>query len=140
MHTFRTVIDGTVEERLGNAIIDRRLDVTNETLLAAIAARGSVLKASPRSITRRVDSFVVKTSAEKGIQGVLNRTIRRDRHRRGWLAGLYLEQQGVNVPHVYGLVEMVRYGFVTASHLVMEYLENASNVERFAAEMARRVP
>ncbi|HOD48479.1 MAG TPA: lipopolysaccharide kinase InaA family protein [Candidatus Hydrogenedentes bacterium] len=137
MHTFMQASDNTICDRRGNAIIHHRKDISCETLLTAISAEGAVLKASSRYVTRRVDGLVVKACSGGAVRGLLKRTLRRNRFRRGWLASLYLEQQGVSVPRAHGLIETERWGFVTASYLVMDYLDQTSNVERFAAEMVQ---
>ncbi len=135
MHTFATVVEDMVTECCGNAVVRRRADISCERLLETIAAEGEILKISPRSETRRVNGLVVKGSAGGALKGLLERSIRRNRFRRGWAAGLYLEQQGVSVPRVEGFVETGRWGMISGSYLIMEYLEGTCNVERFMAEM-----
>ena len=135
MHTFATVVEDVVTECCGNAVVRRRADISCERLLETIAAEGEILKISPRSETRRVNGLGVKGSAGGARKGLLERSIRRNRFRRGWAAGLYLEQQGVSVPRVEGFVETGRWGMISGSYLIMEYLEGTCNVERFMAEM-----
>ncbi|HOF39855.1 MAG TPA: lipopolysaccharide kinase InaA family protein [Candidatus Hydrogenedentes bacterium] len=127
----------TITEHCGDAVVRRRIDVPCARLLELIAAEGDTLQISPTTITRRVGQYVVKACSREPVLGVLKRTLRRERYRRGWVAGLYLEQLGIGAPRVDGLVEQGRWGIIRASYLIMEYLEGANNVERCMAEMVQ---
>ncbi len=135
MLTFSLPAGLTVTEHCGNAIVRRRTEISSARLLELIEAEGETLKVSPTNITSRVDQYVVKACSREAVLGVVKRTLRRNRYRRGWVAGLYLEKLGIGAPRVEGLVEQGRMGIIHASYLIMEYLEGANNVERCLAEM-----
>jgi serine/threonine protein kinase len=137
MHAFTPVFNNTITEQCGHALVRHRETMDCQRILDIISDQGATLKASPKYITRRVDGFVVKASRGNGLRSLVNGTVRRNRYRRGWMAGLYLEEQGVSVPRVHALVEIRHSGFITASYLVMDHLDGASNVERFAADMVQ---
>ena len=137
MQTFAPLCDDIVTEQCGNAVVHHRKDIDCQYILDTISAEGEVLKTSPKSITRRVGDLVVKACSGGDVRGLLNRSIRRNRYRRGWFAGLYLEQQGIAVPRVEAFVETGRWGFIAASYLVMDYLERECNVERYALELVQ---
>ncbi|MFO7976341.1 MAG: lipopolysaccharide kinase InaA family protein [Candidatus Hydrogenedentota bacterium] len=137
MHVFTAVLNNTVSERCGNALVHHRENIDCQRILEIISNEGDILKVSPKYITRRVNGYVVKASSGSALHGLLNGMMRRNRYRRGWMAGLYLEQEGVKVPRAHALVEMRRYGFTEASYLIMDYLDGAYNVERFAADMVQ---
>ena len=137
MQTFAPLCTDVVTEHCGNAIVHHRAGLDCQQILDTISAQGEVLKTSPKSITRRIDALVVKACAGGAGLGLLNRSLRRNRYRRGWFAGLYLEKQGVAVPRVKAFVETGRWGLIAASYLVMDYLEKACNVERYAVELVQ---
>ncbi len=137
MHTFTLPSEPMITEHCEDAVVRRRADISCASLLEMISAEGETLKVSPTTETRRVDGYVVKACSRGSVFGVLKRTLRRNRYRRGWVAGLYLEQQGIGAPRVEGLVEKGRWGFISGSYLIMEYLDGANNVERYLAEMVQ---
>ena len=129
MHTFTLPSEPMITEHCEDAVVRRRADISCASLLEMISAEGETLKVSPTTETRRVDGYVVKACSRGSVFGVLKRTLRRNRYRRGWVAGLYLEQQGIGAPRVEGLVEKGRWGFISGSYLIMEYLDGANNVD-----------
>jgi len=137
MHTFTLPSEPMITEHCEDAVVRRRADISCASLLEMISAEGETLKVSPTTETRRVDGYVVKACSRGSVFGVLKRTLRRNLYRRGWVAGLYLEQQGIGAPRVEGLVEKGRWGFISGSYLIMEYLDGANNVERYLAEMVQ---
>lgn len=134
MHMLTSGLENIVTELCEGVLVHHRGDIGCQRILEIISAEGDVLKASPKYITRRVDAYVVKASSGGPLHGWMNGIVRRKRYRRGWMAGLYLEQEGVKVPRVHALAETKRWGFTGASCLVMDFLEGTTNVERFAAD------
>lgn len=130
-------IDETVAvARHGARTVYRRRAVALDAVLEALEAPGETLKASAKSVTRRVGPWVVKASGVQGGLGVLKHTLQRGRYRRAWVASHFLAQRGVHVPQPHAYIEEGRFGVIVGNALVTEYLDGCQNVEHYAAGLA----
>lgn len=107
-------------------------------IVEALQTPGEVLKASDKSLVRRVGDYVLKESKTARGVGPLKHTFRRARYRRGWLAALHLESHGIRVPKPLAYVEKGGLGFVTGNVLITSYLGGQQNVENFLQALIQR--
>lgn len=137
MNAEMTGPDVVVDHEPG-AIFYRRSDVSLEAIKRALTAQGKVLKSSPHSETRLVDSWVVKASRRNSIIGAVKHAAERRRYRHAWIAARHLESHGVAVPTPRAFVEFNRYGLTLASAFVMDYLAEHCNVEHYAGALVQQ--
>ncbi|MCP4644326.1 MAG: hypothetical protein GY851_28040 [bacterium] len=120
-------------DRLRGMTVRRRSDVSLDAVLSALKTEGQTLKASHKSTTRRVNDWVVKSSGREAGLGLLKRTFRRTRYRRGWDAVVHLAEHGIGAPQPIAFVEATRLvGLVTSNAFLCEYIDGACDVEAYA--------
>lgn len=124
-------------ETLGRLRIERFPDVALDDVLQVLRFEGPVLKASAKSVTRRVGGWVVKES-RRTFREMVKHTAQPKRYRQGWRAACHLHDAGIAVPQPRAYVESRLGPFMVANALIMDYLEGAMNVEDFARSLVRR--
>ena len=112
--------------------IVRRADIPLNEIRSVLDAGGELLKKSNKSCTRRVGSYVIKSTQWQYGLGPLKLTLTPGRYRRAWNAAVYLERQGVHVPTPYAFVVRRRFGITWNNTVITRYLEGACDVEAFA--------
>lgn len=129
---------GIVEDRAGAVRVWRRKDFPLDSVLDALRLPGELLKASHKSETRRVGSWVVKRSRHRGLGALLRHTLLRTRSRQVWVAARHLESRGVSVPRPHAYVEYGRFGLCWGQAFICDYLDGYVDVEAFADSMISR--
>lgn len=115
-------------------IIHHRPGLDLEAILDAVNAPGETIKASHKSVTRRVGSWVIKETASQTALATLKLTILRERYRRGWAAGNFLQRYGVLVPTPHAFIERGGGVLIHGNTLVSDYLDGCINVEEYARQ------
>ncbi|MBX7259315.1 MAG: lipopolysaccharide kinase InaA family protein [Candidatus Hydrogenedentes bacterium] len=113
-------------------------DFPVESVMDALRLPGSLLKASHKSETKRVGTWVVKRSRQRGIGALFRHTLLRGRSRRVWTAARHLENHGVSIPKAFAYVEFGRFGLRWGHAFICEYLDAHVDVEAFADSMIQR--
>jgi tRNA A-37 threonylcarbamoyl transferase component Bud32 len=134
MHPEGLGEDVTVERR-ERVTVYRRSDISGEEVLHALDRPGELIKASPRTETRRVGAWIVKRSRPGGFLTAIKLTLLRWQCRKAWVAGRYLERRGVEVPRVLAYIERGAAGIMTQYALVSEFLDGYVDVERYADDL-----
>ncbi len=129
---------GIESDRFGAMNVFRKKEVSLESIAHAIEARGRTLKTSPKSTTLHVNSWIVKGSRRDSYRAILKHCVQPGRYRQGWIAALHLERAGVQIPTPQAYVEFRSHGFRTGNVMIMDYLQDQVNVERFASAMVER--
>ena len=127
--------DELVEERLRWTRVQRRADTSLDSILDALRGPGDLIKASRKSMTRRVGNWAVKSSRVEGGLGVLKHTLLRSRYRQAWRAALHLSRHGVGVPEPIAFVEYGCVGIITGNVFVSEFLDDYADMEAHADRM-----
>ena len=105
---------------------------TNEqNAIDALESEGEVLKRTPKTITKRVGDWVVKSSRYNFGLGPLARTTLRARYRRGWQASLRLRQRGVDAPAPRAFIERGACGVIAGNTLITDYLHGYLGIEEW---------
>lgn len=107
--------------------------VDSADILAALDTRGEELKASRKATVRQVRDMVIK---EMG--GVLNNTLRRAKHRRGWEVARRMQARGLPVSEPLAYVTWGRLGLIRRSATLFRYLEGQRDVEVFLKALVQR--
>ena len=97
----------------------------------ALRSEGEVLKRTPKTITKRVGDWVVKSSRYNFGLGPLARTTLRARYRRGWQASLRLRQRGVDAPAPRAFIERGACGVIAGNTLITDYLHGYLGIEEW---------
>jgi len=130
--------DNLYLEQRGRRMFCARKDITVNMILEVLAMPGESLKRSRKAAVRRVGRTVIKESTDPWPLGLLKYTMQRSRHRRGWIAGHYLRQRGVNVPEPFAYVECGWGRLVWGNAFLYEYLDGFRNVEKFMQALVQR--
>lgn len=131
-------IDETiVKTRKGLATIYCRNAVAPDRVWEIFQTPGETIKASRKSMVRRVDQFVVKESTFAGGSGPLKHTFQRSRYRRAWFAAHHLLKHGVLVPEPVAFIEWGRLGYISGNAMLASYLTGQHNVEKFLMALIR---
>ncbi len=109
--------------------------VTVGAVKEALATEGETLKASPKSLTRRVEGWVVKESTGNTLPNLIKHTAARWRYRRGWTAARFLASRGVGVPKARAFMEERAGGVIWRQAYLCDYLDGCENVEQFARRL-----
>lgn len=126
-----------VVDSVGRLHIERFQDVALEDALEALRLEGPILKASTKSVTRRVGGWVVKES-RRSLREMVKHAAQPNRYRQGWRAACHLHDAGVAVPQPRAYAEIRLGPLMVANAVIMDYLEGAMNVEDFARSLVRR--
>jgi hypothetical protein len=105
-----------------------------DRVLEALRTAGSPLKASRKSLTKRVGGWVVKESRRTLLETVKH-ALRPGRYRAAWRAAVYLNARGVPVPAPKAYVERKWGGLVLSNAVICEYLDGWVNVEDHSRRM-----
>ena len=127
--------------RQGNLKIYLTDNVDPDEVIEAMHAPGDLLHESPKSHTKRVGKWVVKSSLSKNGVGLLKHTFNRSRYRRAWRAGFHLLALGVPVPTPRAFIERGRFGVIAGNVIVSDYIEGCvtarAHLERLAEKNAQ---
>jgi serine/threonine protein kinase len=125
------------EERvacLGPMVVHHVASVDPREVVRCLDEPGVTLKNSPKSLTRRVGSWVVK---EHTPRIPLKLALLRHRYHAPWRAALRLHACGAGAPAPIAFVERRVLGVPRSTAMIMEYLEGYTTVEQHADTMAR---
>jgi len=125
---------GIVTKRYGTLVVYAGPEVSPDVVKTALDKPGSLLKESPKAITRRVDDWVIKQNAP-GLKETVKYLLRPGKYRQGWIVARYLEEHGIGVPHPAAYVERMAWGVPVGYAFVSAYLEGYVNVEDFARSL-----
>ena len=124
--------------RHGRATMYLRYDLDPQEVLQKVCAPGDVLKQSKKAIVRRVDSWVIKATAEPWPVRVARLNFKRDHGRGAWRAALFLRDNGVLAPPPLAFIEYRAFGAITGNLTITGYIENARNVEQYLVALVQR--
>lgn len=133
--TFFRNGDNIRRSRRGLRVVYHEEVTPLEAILSAVDTQGLVIKQSKKSLTRRVEGWIVKSSRPQVGVGVIKRTLQRSRYRQAWIAANYLVRRGVAVPRPIAFVERRTMGVIWSNTYVCEFLQGCSDVEKCVAHL-----
>ena len=78
--------------------------------------------------------LIIKESRVFGLTNRLFQTLTRSRAKKAWIAARGLQVRGVNTPSGLALIEMKRFGLITRTILINEFIENAYELNDFVVK------
>ncbi|HDP35265.1 MAG TPA: hypothetical protein ENN29_09175, partial [Candidatus Hydrogenedentes bacterium] len=127
--------EGFTRLKIRGGVAYLRKDVNEKQLRALLAHEGEVLKTSAKARVRRLGHWLIKETTLGAASAFIGRARRRGRG--PWMALQFLRGKGVRVPEPLAYIEYGRFGVVTKSAQICQYLSFHYDVETWLSKRIR---